>query len=98
MRPTRFGARLWDGLCWLLCRPSPCDPQPTRMTAQAAAALAEATAKLEKLPFGFMEPQVREVGGRLIWRVDSATIGSGWRIEVDDATGVAGPVTRWGMR
>ncbi len=36
--------------------------------------------------------------GRLLWTVDSNTIGSGWRVEIDDATGIAGPITSWGVR
>lgn len=30
--------------------------------------------------------------------IHSATIGSGWRLQIDDATGVAGPIERWGLR
>ena len=68
------------------------------MTEDAAAALANAAAKQAALPFGLMQPQVLQVDGRLVWRVDSATVGGGWRVEVDDATGAAGPLTWWGTR
>ncbi len=33
-----------------------------------------------------------------VWMVNTATIGSGWRVSVDDATGEVGPVKRWGLR
>lgn len=32
------------------------------------------------------------------WDVCQVSIGSGWRIAVDDATGLPGPVGRWGIR
>ena len=91
-------SRAWGVLRWLLAFP-PRRPLPnTRMTAQVVATLVASAVEGKKLPVGFMSPQVREIHGRLIWCVDSATVGSGWRVEVDDETGTVGPLTWWGMR
>ncbi len=88
--------RAWTGLLWLLGWPQPPPVLPTRMTAEDVAALARAAAATAGVPFHPMAPHVYRTDGKLLWRVDSATVGRGWRVEVDDATGAAGPVTWWG--
>lgn len=95
MTPGR-GAGRW--LRWLLGVPIPPVLPPARMTPEQAAAVARATMAAAKLPFGTMPPQLLEVEGVPRWRVDSGTVGAGWRVEIDDRTGVAGPVTWWGAR
>lgn len=89
---------VWAPVRWLLGMPPPRAPLPTRMRADDVAVAAGAVAAEAGLPFGAMPPQVRMSEGRLLWWVDSATVGGGWRIEVDDATGVAGEVGWWGGR
>jgi hypothetical protein len=67
------------------------------MTSNQVADTAAASMTAARLPFGAMPPQLRRTEGRLLWTVDSSTIGSGWRVKIDDATGIAGPVTWWGV-
>ena len=88
--------RSWTWILWLLGWPLPPPCVPTRMTAADVSLLARAVAAEARVPFSAMSPRVRQDQGRLLWRVDSATVGNGWRVEVDDATGEAGPVTWWG--
>ena len=66
------------------------------MTADDVSRLARAAAATAGVSFNAMAPHAYRIEGRLLWRVDSATVGNGWRVEVDDATGTAGPVTWWG--
>ncbi|MGI4941852.1 MAG: hypothetical protein ACRYHQ_15040 [Janthinobacterium lividum] len=95
-RPLR--SRIWAVLRWLLGAPTVLVRPVTRMTAKEVAAVATASMTAAERRFGTMSPQLRKVEGRLLWTVDSSTIGGGWRVEVDDTTGTAGPVTWWGMR
>jgi hypothetical protein len=88
----------WVPVRWLLGLPPPRPVLPTRMTADEVRNTAKAALYATGCPFELMKPLPRRAGERLLWTVDSATIGSGWRVEVDDATGVAGPVSRWGVR
>lgn len=41
---------------------------------------------------------VRREGPRVFWIVGTPTVGSGWTVEIDDTTGVAGPLQSWGIR
>ncbi len=91
-------SRIWAVLRWLLGAPASLVRPVTRTTPDQVSAIAAASMAAAKLPFGAMLPQVREVDGRLLWTVDSSTVGAGWRVTVDDATGTAGPVTWWGVR
>ena len=68
------------------------------MTSEQVATVASASMTAAMLPFGTMPPRLHKAEGRLLWTVDSNTIGSGWRVEIDDATGIAGPITWWGVR
>ncbi len=67
------------------------------MTAHDVSLLALVVAAKAGVSFNAMAPRAYQIAGRLVWRVDSATVGNGWRVEVDDATGAAGPVTWWGL-
>jgi hypothetical protein len=70
----------------------------TRITEEQAKALAGKAAEaahIEMTP-GFVT--VRHIEGRLTWIVSTPTIGSGWHVRIDDATGEVGPVKRWGIR
>ncbi len=83
--------------------PAPARPDthrdPEEVAALAGAAFRRAGIALgPPHRLGVLPPVVRREAGRLIWSVDSATIGAGWRVDLDDATGEAGPVTRWGLR
>ncbi len=49
-------------------------------------------------PYGLIPSMAKVEDGRLVWTVTTATIGSGWRVRIDDASGEAGRVTRWGLR
>ena len=48
--------------------------------------------------YGLVASHAMIADGRLVWTVSTATVGSGWRVTIDDATGEVGPVTRWGLR
>jgi hypothetical protein len=41
---------------------------------------------------------LRSIDGRLEWIASTPTIGSGWSVTIDDATGETGPVRSWGIR
>lgn len=71
---------------------------PTRMTRDAALAAARAAATAAGLDVDLGMTSIRREGDRTIWTVGTATVGSGVSIEIDDATGTAGPVTPWGVR
>ena len=68
------------------------------MTPEQVAAVALESMIAAMLPFGTTPPRLQKIEGRLLWIVDSNTIGSGWRVETDDATGIAGPITWWGVQ
>ncbi len=93
-----FRLSIWAVLRWLLGISTVVARPVTRMTPNQVAAVAAASMTAAERRFGTMPLQVRKVEGRLLWTVDSSTIGGGWRVEVDDATGTAGPVTWWGVR
>ena len=99
--PVRQGTALrfaWRAVRWLLGLPPRRPSLPTRMTPEEVLIIAKDAARAAGYRFEPMEPQPRMVEGRLVWEVNSATIGSGWRIEIVDATGTAGPLSRWGIR
>jgi hypothetical protein len=79
----------------LLFRPR---PPETRMTREQVMALAAEAVAEARINHAFLGPTVRCIDGRLIWNVRSATIGSGWTLDIDDSTGEVGPVKRWGIR
>ena len=68
------------------------------MTSEQVATVVLQSMTAAMLPFGTMPPRPQKIERRLLWTVDSNTIGSGWRVEIDDATGIAGPITWWGVR
>jgi hypothetical protein len=70
----------------------------TRMTQDEAMALAAKAAEAAGIDRVLGVAMVRRVDGRLTWIVSTATKGSGWSVSIDDATGEAGPVKRWGIR
>jgi len=41
---------------------------------------------------------MQRIEGRFMWIAKAATKGSGLQVSVDDATGVVGPIERWGLR
>jgi hypothetical protein len=74
-------------------------PRPeTRMTEEEVRMLADKAAQRARINRTLGRVSVRRVNGRLIWSVSTTTIGSGWYVDVDDATGEVGPVRRWGIR
>lgn len=75
----------------------PADP-PTRMTRDAALAAARAAAAAAGVADALDITALRRDGDRVVWVVGTATVGSGVTVEVDDATGAAGAVERWGVR
>ena len=70
----------------------------TRMTQEQVMVLAAEAAAKARINHAFLGPTVRCMDGRLTWNVRTATIGSGWSIDIDDSTGEVGPVKRWGIR
>lgn len=64
----------------------------------AAAFLAAGIGRDRPHPYGTIVSLPRFGDSPLLWVVGTATIGSGWRVSVDDASGEVGPVTRWGLR
>jgi hypothetical protein len=74
-------------------------PTPaTRMTRDEVLALAAKAAEAARINRTLGVATVRRIDGRLTWIVSTATKGSGWSMSIDDATGEAGPVKRWGIR
>ena len=77
-------------------------PQPStpalRLCQREAAAIAERAAARAGRPETHGHAVLCEVQGIVTWDVCQVAFGSGWRVRVDDATGEAGPVTRWGVR
>ena len=70
----------------------------TRLRPDEATAIAERAAALGGRPGTHGHAVAREDPDGVTWDVCQVAIGSGWRVRVDDATGEAGPVTRWGVR
>ena len=68
------------------------------MTFEQVATVASASMTAAMLPFGSMPPRLHKAEGRLLWTVGGNIIGSGCRVEVDDALGIAGPIKWWGVR
>ncbi|MGI4800424.1 MAG: hypothetical protein ACRYF2_01650 [Janthinobacterium lividum] len=68
------------------------------MTADEVRSIANTAALAAGYSLEPMDPQPCRTGERLVWTVVSATKGSGWQLEIDDATGVAGSIERWGLR
>jgi hypothetical protein len=70
----------------------------TRMTKQEVKVLADRAAEAAHInrTLGFIT--VRNINGRITWVASTPTIGSGWSVTIDDATGEVGPVRRWGVR
>ena len=65
----------------LLFEPGPAE---TRMTLEQVMALAAEAAAEARISHAFLGPTVRRIDGRLTWNVRTATIGSGWSINIDD--------------
>jgi hypothetical protein len=80
----------------LLFGPPP--PPETRMTKEEVMALAAEAFANTRTDDVLCWPTVHSVDGRLTWIVGTATVGSGWTISIDDATGEVGPVEHWGVR
>ncbi len=74
------------------------DEPLTRLTREAAVAAAETAARAAGIDQRLEMTRVRRNGDRIEWLVGTATVGSGVTVVVDDATGIAGPVERWGVR
>jgi hypothetical protein len=70
----------------------------TRMTEEEVMALAVEAAAKARIDHAFLGPTVRRTDGRLTWTLSTATLGSGWSIHIDDATGEVGPAKPWGVR
>ncbi|MGU3664908.1 hypothetical protein ACLBX9_12045 [Methylobacterium sp. A49B] len=74
-------------------------PLPTtRLSAREATAIAEAAAWRAGAPGTHGHAVLVRKDGAAVWSVAQVSIGSGWLIDVDDATGTAGPLRRWGLR
>jgi hypothetical protein len=70
----------------------------TCRTKDEAIALALQAAAKARIDHRYWWATVRRLDSRLTWIVSTATIGSGWSVNIDDATGEVGPVKRWGVR
>lgn len=69
-----------------------------RMTREEAFASARQVASAAGLNAELNMANVRREGIRMFWVVGMPTVGSGWTVEIDDATGVAGELQSWGVR
>ena len=69
-----------------------------RMTEQEVRALADRAAHAAHIDRAFSLVVPRSIDGRLTWVASTPTVGSGWSVTIDDATGEIGPVRRWGIR
>jgi hypothetical protein len=74
------------------------DSLRTRMTEEQVRLMADWVAHKAHIDGGFARVSVRRIEGRIVWVATTATIGSGWSVTIDDATGEVGPVKRWGFR
>lgn len=70
----------------------------TRMTRTEALATAQRAAAAAGLDEELSMAVVRRDDSRLLWVVSTPTAGSGWSVEIDDATGDVGSPERWGVR
>ena len=70
----------------------------TRMTRDAVLAVAREAARSAGISDDLSATSVLRRRGRTLWIVATPTTGSGSTIEIDDATGVAAPPERWGIR
>ena len=70
----------------------------TRLRPSEATAIAERAAARAGRPGTHGHAIPCEVRGGITWDVCQVSKGSGWRVQVDDVTGEAGSVTRWGVR
>ena len=68
------------------------------MTREEALTLAEQVVNDAGISEQLTVAMVRKEGDRLLWVVGTPTVGSGWTVEIDDATGTAGSVQNWGIR
>jgi hypothetical protein len=70
----------------------------TRLTWEEVKVLADTAAQAAHIKGTLTLISVRQLGGRLVWNASTPTAGSGWFVEIDDATGEVGPIRRWGVR
>jgi hypothetical protein len=70
----------------------------TRMTDEEVRVLADEAAQKARIDSTLGLVSVRRVNGRIIWSASTTSRGSGWYVDIDDATGEVGPVRRWGIR
>jgi hypothetical protein len=70
----------------------------TRMTRRDVEVLAERAIQAAHISPTPTLISVHQIDGRIIWKASTVTIGSGWFVEIDDATGEVAQVRRWGIR
>lgn len=74
-------------------------PRPqTRMTKEEVKVLVDTAARRAHVDTPLSRINVRSIDGRITWVASTATMGSGWSVKIDDATGEVGPMRRWGLR
>ena len=100
----RFLGRLALGVVSVACRLvlGPLPPV-TRLTLEEVLALAAEAVRTsergqELNSWGLSMAVLNVVDGRVTWWVRTPTVGSGFCVTVDDATGEVGELRRWGVR
>ncbi len=74
-------------------------PRPeTRMSEEEVKGLVDAAARKARVDTPLSRINVRNINGRITWVASTPTMGSGWSVTIDDATGEVGRVRRWGFR
>jgi hypothetical protein len=73
-------------------------PLQTRLTEGEVRVLADKSALKACIDHPLSLVIAHRIGGRIVWTASTATVGSGWSVTIDDATGEQGPVRRWGLR
>jgi hypothetical protein len=68
------------------------------MTEEEVKVLVDKAAQKARVDTPLLRINVRNINGRITWVASTPTIGSGWSVTIDDATGEVGPMRRWGIR
>jgi hypothetical protein len=68
------------------------------MTEEEVKVLVDKAAQKARVDTPLLRINVRNINGRITWVASTPTIGSGWSVTIDDATGEVGPMRRWGLR
>lgn len=95
---VRGSIKMRDRSWWAWLLNLPPRALTTRLTAEEAVAIAAADAAVIALHQELPVANAHEQDGRVMWTVGNCGIGSQWWVEIDDDTGVVGPVQHFAGR